>query len=827
MKRFYGLTALVASLIILANGFTQQPITYSTSSPNSPATVGNSLERKSIDERRAETSIVVENRKSPSILHKDEQKMINRKSSKTTFITRETKFTTPLTTQVPTTQLLLINVYSVTNVQSENLTAIQNSSEIFPKLSKTKLTITLDEHQSQKEINDSNSREISNLIITSRANYTNDNLTNSKTNFLQLLPKNNKPTNKISHNFNQTQLLEIISQKTNSQLQNNTKQIKNFQIQNVNISHSSNYRTFQESNTNSFLTDDYSINSQRAQFTAKLNQSLFTIKNFSQSKFPTRKVSSNSHQTTVNSVLNKQIKSDKTFSQIVNRNSEIQVNKDSTTREVSNLFHEASEFQSEIGSPTRKVNLFQKVKDNFKSEIRALESKNSLLKTLLPLDQNSTNNQKSFHDNNNNNNNNESELKKTNSPETLRKHKRKNSEFQRKMRITLFKLTKRRVKNVIPEQKKNRNNKSKMEILNESLTVELEPTIMNKMKENTNDNEEEKDDTLNDISRIMNKGPKGKLNYSHGKTKRGQVVKSLLTSTNNANSHSFENQNQNQIISKNSKNPFTQTSPLNNKSQNSPTDFHFSRLSSNSSEYSNSEKSREINSNSNFIASEIRDPLNKTTVPSTIPNSLPSLKITTTPFFNSPEKLSKNEYFLEKNSTSKENYNNDNNESLNLSKSFDKIAALNSSLILLKMNPNENYFNLSLIREADEDENGENFTKIATPVNLWPVKHSAVVEGDLVLGGLMMVHEREDTITCGPVMPQGGVQALEAMLYTLDRLNQEEIVPGVKIGAHILDDCDKDTYGLEMAVDFIKGKLGRKKNCFQFSSLFFYHILYY
>lgn len=90
-------------------------------------------------------------------------------------------------------------------------------------------------------------------------------------------------------------------------------------------------------------------------------------------------------------------------------------------------------------------------------------------------------------------------------------------------------------------------------------------------------------------------------------------------------------------------------------------------------------------------------------------------------------------------------------------------------------------------------------------VDLWPVKHSAVVEGDLVLGGLMMVHEREDTITCGPVMPQGGVQALEAMLYTLDILNERGIVPGVKIGAHILDDCDKDTYGLEMAVDFIKG----------------------
>ncbi|XP_026830496.1 metabotropic glutamate receptor-like [Ooceraea biroi] len=68
-----------------------------------------------------------------------------------------------------------------------------------------------------------------------------------------------------------------------------------------------------------------------------------------------------------------------------------------------------------------------------------------------------------------------------------------------------------------------------------------------------------------------------------------------------------------------------------------------------------------------------------------------------------------------------------------------------------------------------------------------------------------MVHEREDTVTCGPVMPQGGVQALEAMLYTLDILNEREIVRR-QDRAHILDDCDKDTYGLEMAVDFIKGR---------------------
>lgn len=40
----------------------------------------------------------------------------------------------------------------------------------------------------------------------------------------------------------------------------------------------------------------------------------------------------------------------------------------------------------------------------------------------------------------------------------------------------------------------------------------------------------------------------------------------------------------------------------------------------------------------------------------------------------------------------------------------------------------------------------------------WPVKRAADVEGDILLGGLMMVHERQDDITCGPIMPQGGIQ---------------------------------------------------------------------
>ena len=45
------------------------------------------------------------------------------------------------------------------------------------------------------------------------------------------------------------------------------------------------------------------------------------------------------------------------------------------------------------------------------------------------------------------------------------------------------------------------------------------------------------------------------------------------------------------------------------------------------------------------------------------------------------------------------------------------------------------------------------------------------------------------------------------MLYTIDQVNPILLnSAGFKIGAHILDDCDKDTYGLEQAVAFIKGE---------------------
>ena len=89
----------------------------------------------------------------------------------------------------------------------------------------------------------------------------------------------------------------------------------------------------------------------------------------------------------------------------------------------------------------------------------------------------------------------------------------------------------------------------------------------------------------------------------------------------------------------------------------------------------------------------------------------------------------------------------------------------------------------------------------------WPHREQvAAVEGNIVIGGLMMVHERDEDMICGKIMPQGGLQATEAMLYTIDVINKRGIIPGIRLGAIIKDDCDRDIYGLEQSIEFIRGK---------------------
>lgn len=90
-------------------------------------------------------------------------------------------------------------------------------------------------------------------------------------------------------------------------------------------------------------------------------------------------------------------------------------------------------------------------------------------------------------------------------------------------------------------------------------------------------------------------------------------------------------------------------------------------------------------------------------------------------------------------------------------------------------------------------------------------KKEISLEGDLVIGGLFPVHEKGNpTEECGKINEHRGIQRLEAMLFALDEINKDpRILPGIILGAHILDTCSKDTYALEQSLDFVRASLSR------------------
>lgn len=89
---------------------------------------------------------------------------------------------------------------------------------------------------------------------------------------------------------------------------------------------------------------------------------------------------------------------------------------------------------------------------------------------------------------------------------------------------------------------------------------------------------------------------------------------------------------------------------------------------------------------------------------------------------------------------------------------------------------------------------------------------SVRLAGGLTLGGLFPVHARGAAgRACGQLKKEQGVHRLEAMLYALDRVNADpELLPGVRLGARLLDTCSRDTYALEQALSFVQALIRRR-----------------
>nr|CDJ81180.1 Extracellular ligand-binding receptor and GPCR domain containing protein [Haemonchus contortus] len=80
------------------------------------------------------------------------------------------------------------------------------------------------------------------------------------------------------------------------------------------------------------------------------------------------------------------------------------------------------------------------------------------------------------------------------------------------------------------------------------------------------------------------------------------------------------------------------------------------------------------------------------------------------------------------------------------------------------------------------------------------------VPGEIVLGGLFPIHEAgRNGSHCGKIKADQGVQRMVAMLYALEKINQDHtVLPQASLGAQILDTCSVDSYALEQTLEFIK-----------------------
>uniref|UniRef100_A0A8C3RP21 G-protein coupled receptors family 3 profile domain-containing protein n=1 Tax=Chelydra serpentina TaxID=8475 RepID=A0A8C3RP21_CHESE len=87
-----------------------------------------------------------------------------------------------------------------------------------------------------------------------------------------------------------------------------------------------------------------------------------------------------------------------------------------------------------------------------------------------------------------------------------------------------------------------------------------------------------------------------------------------------------------------------------------------------------------------------------------------------------------------------------------------------------------------------------------------PHMNSIRLDGDITLGGLFPVHGRgAEGKACGELKKEKGIHRLEAMLFALDRINNDpDLLPNITLGARILDTCSRDTHALEQSLTFVQ-----------------------
>lgn len=88
-----------------------------------------------------------------------------------------------------------------------------------------------------------------------------------------------------------------------------------------------------------------------------------------------------------------------------------------------------------------------------------------------------------------------------------------------------------------------------------------------------------------------------------------------------------------------------------------------------------------------------------------------------------------------------------------------------------------------------------------------------VMEGDINLGVILSVNEREELDSCGDRLREtGAVQFVEGVIYAVNRVNADpDLLPHSTLGVVIVDDCTKAVTALARALQFLPVKNSNRK----------------
>ena len=75
----------------------------------------------------------------------------------------------------------------------------------------------------------------------------------------------------------------------------------------------------------------------------------------------------------------------------------------------------------------------------------------------------------------------------------------------------------------------------------------------------------------------------------------------------------------------------------------------------------------------------------------------------------------------------------------------------------------------------------------------------------VLLGGLFPIHASNGTGTCGDILHESTLQRVEAMVHTINNINEKsELLPKIKLAFSIRDTCGDPSYGLEQAFQYVQ-----------------------